>query len=96
MRLFVLHIPSEATEEEVGELFGQYGLVEGVRIILDRATRLSRCIAFVEMATADDAEAAIAGLHRAVWRDRKLVVEKARPSGPRIGDEKASGGVPPK
>ena len=47
--IFVGNLAFKASPEELSELFAQYGNVQSVRIMKDRATRRPRGFAFVEM-----------------------------------------------
>ena len=49
MKLYVGNLSCETTETELKELFTQSGLVETVRIIIDRDTGRSKGFGFVEM-----------------------------------------------
>jgi len=82
-KLFVGNVPWSATEDQLHELFSAHGQVVSVRLITDRHTGRSKGIAFVELDTADNAQAAIAALHGYVLDGRDLVVNVARPRQPR-------------
>ena len=74
-KLYVGNLPYSATEEEIRNLFAQYGEVISVSIISDRETGRPRGFGFVEMENADKA---IAELHDKEFGDRKLTVNEAR------------------
>lgn len=76
MRLYVGNVPWAATEEELQELFSEYGTCS-VRIIRDKETKKSRGFAFVQY-EGEDGEKAIEGLHDVVFQGRNLVVNEAR------------------
>jgi len=57
--LFIGNLPYAASEQEVTDLFGQAGTVQAVRIPIDRDSGRPRGFAFIEMATLDDAHAAV-------------------------------------
>jgi RNA recognition motif-containing protein len=86
-KLFVGNLSFTVTEPDLQELFAQHGLVKEVHLMLDRASGRPRGFAFVEMQTAQDAEAAIAALHGKEFEGRALTVNIARPR-----EERASGG----
>ncbi len=65
-------------EDDLGELFAQFGDVENVIIITDRETNRSKGFGFVEMAEKEAADEAIKGLNETTWMDRKIVVNQAR------------------
>ena len=76
-RIYVGNLPFSATEEEVKELFGEYGSVTNVSLITDRETGRPRGFGFVEME--DGAEEAIKNLDRLEMGGRSLNVNEARP-----------------
>jgi len=75
--IFVGNLPFSSTEEEVRELFEQYGEVVAVRIVTDRDTGRSRGFGFVEMDEADS-ENAIQSLDGVELQGRALRVNEAR------------------
>ena len=86
MTIYVGNLPFGATEEEVNELFSQYGAVQSVKLITDRETGKPRGFGFVEM-DHGDAEEAIEGLNGQSFGGRKLQVNEAREKkGGRDGD----------
>ncbi|MCD6181889.1 MAG: RNA-binding protein [Candidatus Cloacimonetes bacterium] len=74
-KLYIGNISWQASEEDLQELFSQYGQVESVRIITDRETGKSRGFGFVEM---EDAERAMAELNGVDLKGRSLRVSEAR------------------
>jgi len=79
--IFVGNLPFSATEQSVRSLFEPYGNVDRVSIITDRDTGQSRGFAFVEMADAGQADAAIEGLNGVDMDGRALKINEARPRG---------------
>ncbi len=77
-RVFVGNLPFSATEDQLRDLFGQHGEVTSVEIIKDKFTERSRGFAFVEMATDEQAAAAIAALNQLEMEGRQLTVNEAR------------------
>jgi RNA recognition motif-containing protein len=76
-KIYVGNLPFKATEEDLRELFAQYGSVESVRLITDRDTGRPRGFGFVEMS--DGANEAIAELNEREFEGRNLKVNEARP-----------------
>ena len=72
----------QATEDDLKEVFGEYGAVSRVSLPTDRETGRKRGFAFVEM----EEDAAIAELDGAEWLGRELKVNKAKPKEPRGGE----------
>ena len=77
-RIYVGNLPYSATEEEIRELFGQYGDVASVSLVSDRETGRPRGFGFVEMEE-DDADKAIQNLNNFSMGGRNLRVNEARP-----------------
>ena len=84
-KIYVGGLPYSATESELSELFSQHGTVESVNVITDKFTGQSRGFGFVEMATKEEAEAAINALNSTEMGGRTLTVNEARPQAPRTG-----------
>jgi len=78
-KLFVGNFPYETGEAELQELFARAGTVETVKVMRDMTTGRARGFAFVEMATDDDAQKAIAELNEYQLGGRSLAVNEARP-----------------
>jgi len=80
MNIYVANINFRAKEDDLKNLFAQFGEVSSVRIITDRATGRSRGFGFVEMPNDGEAQNAISNLNGANFSDRNLVVNEARPN----------------
>lgn len=72
-------MPWSATEQELEELFAQYGAVEEVHLPTDRDTGRPRGFGFVTFADATAANAAVEALHDQDFGGRPLTVNEARP-----------------
>jgi len=88
MNIYVGNLSFRATDEELINLFSEFGEVVSAKIIMDRESGRSRGFAFVEMANADDGKAAIEALDGQEHQGRNLRVNEAQPRGdrPRGGD----------
>jgi RNA recognition motif-containing protein len=78
-KLYVGSLPYSTTEQQLSELFSQYGSVTSAKVITDRYTGQSRGFGFVEMSTGEEAQKAIAALNGSALGGRTLVVNEARP-----------------
>ena len=65
------------TEDQLNNLFGQYGTVLSANIIIDRDTNRPKGFGFVEMEEEDAAEAAISALNGFEYDGRNLRVNEA-------------------
>ena len=94
MSIFVGNLPFRAEQEDVVELFAQFGEVVNCALPLERDTGRKRGFAFVEMADEATEEAAIEGLQGAELMGRPLRINKAEPRGsaPRRGGGGYGGG----
>ena len=77
-KLYVGNLNFEATEDQVRELFGSYGQVEEVKIIMDRFSGRSRGFAFVRMGSSDAAAQAKEALSGQPFQGKALVIDWAR------------------
>ena len=80
-KIYVGNLPFSASEEELEEMFAQFGEVTSVKLITDRETGRPRGFGFVEME--DGADAAISDLDGSDMGGRQLKVSEARPRGDR-------------
>lgn len=79
MSIYVGNIPYSVAEEDISEVFSEYGSVKRVYLPTDRESGRMRGFGFVEMASESEEEKAIEALNGADWMGRELRVNKARP-----------------
>ncbi len=79
MTIYVGNLSYQVTQEDVTEVFKEYGKVVRVQLPLDRETHRPRGFGFVEMSSDAEESAAIETLDGAEWMGRTLKVNKARP-----------------
>lgn len=79
MNIFVAKLNFNTKEEELSELFSQYGDVDSARIIMDRLTHRSKGFGFVEMPDDEAAKCAIAELDGYEFKGRVIAVSEAHP-----------------
>src|SRR2546430_4308808 len=77
-KIFVGNLSFQTSENDLNNLFAQFGAVESVSIITDRDTGRSKGFGFVSMGD-DDAEKAIESLNGKDFGGRALTVNEARP-----------------
>lgn len=82
-KLYVGSLPYKTTEQDLMEIFTQYGTVVSVKIVPDRVTGKSKGFGFVTMSTSDEAQKALEAVNGSDLDGRTLVVNKARPHQPR-------------
>jgi len=91
-KLYVGNLSYNTTEGELETLFAQSGTVESVRVMRDMATGRARGFGFVEMATEEEAQAAINACHGQEFGGRALTENEARPQEARSGGFGGGGG----
>ncbi|MEC4817627.1 MAG: RNA-binding protein [Scytonema sp. PMC 1069.18] len=79
MSIYVGNLSYEVRDNDLMEVFAEYGTVKSVQVPTDRETGRVRGFAFVEMGTDAEEAAAIAALDGAEWMGRNLKVNKAKP-----------------
>ncbi len=93
-KLYVGNLPYSVTDSSLKSNFAEFGSVSSARVMMDRDTGTSKGFGFVEMASAEVAQAAIAALHGVSVDGRSIVVTLARPreGGKEAGGRGAGGG----
>ena len=89
--IFVGNLDFNTSEEDLRQLFEVHGQVDRVSIMTDRDTGRSRGFGFVEMASTEDGEKAIAALNGKESNGRALTVNEARPREERSGGRSKTG-----
>ena len=79
MTIYVGNLSFQAEQEDLLDLFSQYGEVSKCSLPLDRETGRKRGFAFVEMSNDADEQKAIDDLQNVEWMGRMIRVNKATP-----------------
>ena len=79
MNIYVGNLPYNLSEEELQNVFAEYGAIDKVTIIMDRETGQSKGFGFIEMTNDEEAERAIEALNGAELKGRSMKVNQARP-----------------
>jgi RNA recognition motif-containing protein len=78
-KLYVGNLPYSADDASLRSNFSEYGDVASAKVMMDRDSGRSKGFGFVEMGTAEQAEAAIKGLNGMSVGGRDIVVNISRP-----------------
>ncbi len=78
-KLYVGNLTYQMTDQELHDLFSEAGNVASAQVVTDRYTSQSRGFGFVEMASEDEAQQAIAAINGRNVGGRALVVNESRP-----------------
>ena len=83
MNIFVGNLAFSTTDHDLRQLFEPFGVVDEIRVIMDRDTGRSKGFGFVEMPESAAAKSAIQGLNGKELDGRALTVNEAKPREPR-------------
>ena len=94
MNIYVGNLSWQMTDDDLSNLFTQYGTVTSAKILKEKNTGRSKGFGFVEMEDEEAAKAAIAALNESEVQGRKLIVNESqpRPEGEGGGYKKSGGG----
>ncbi|XP_010914288.1 multiple RNA-binding domain-containing protein 1 isoform X2 [Elaeis guineensis] len=81
-RLFIRNLPYTTTEDELMELFGRFGDISHVHIVVDKDTKRSKGIAYVLYTLPESAVRALEELDNSIFQGRLLHVMPAKPQNP--------------
>jgi len=84
-KIYVGNLPYSVTDSSLKSNFEEFGRVSSAKVMMDRETGSSKGFGFVEMASAEVAQAAISALHGMSVDGRSIVVTLARPREPSTG-----------
>jgi RNA recognition motif-containing protein len=78
-KIYVGNLPYSVSDATLESNFSEFGRVSSAKVMIDRETGRSKGFGFVEMATAEVAQAAIAALNGVSVDGRSITVNLARP-----------------
>ena len=79
MNIYVGNLSWSMTDDDLMNLFTQYGSVSSAKILKDKMNGRSKGFGFVEMEDNEAAKAAIANLNETEVQGRKLIVNESQP-----------------
>lgn len=77
MNIYVGQLPYSVTEEELREMFLEFGEVTKLNLIMDRYSGQSKGFGFIEMPNNSEADQAIKGLNKSMVKGREIKVNQA-------------------
>ena len=92
MNIYVGNLSYDMAEENLRQVFEQFGAVESVNIIKDKFSGQSKGFGFVVMPSATEGQSAIDGLNGKERNGRALKVNEARPPSDKRGGKGGFGG----
>jgi len=79
MNIFISNLSFRVNDEDLKQLFEEYGEISSAKVITDKYTGKSRGFGFVEMNNDDSAKKAIEELDRAEYDGKVITVSVAKP-----------------
>jgi RNA recognition motif-containing protein len=79
MNIFISNLSFRVSNEDLKQLFVEYGEVSSAKVIIDKFSGRSRGFGFVEMKNDDEAKKAIEELNQAEHDGKVISVSVARP-----------------
>jgi RNA recognition motif-containing protein len=92
MNIYVGNLSWSMTDDDLSNLFSQYGTVSSAKILKEKNTGRSKGFGFVEMEDDEAAKTAIAALNESEVQGRKLIVNESQPRPEGSGYKKTGGG----
>ena len=92
MNIYVGNLAYEVTQDDLREMFEEFGQIESVSVITDKFSGRSKGFGFVEMPSKDEGQAAIDDLNGKELKGRDLNVNEARPRTDFRNDNRRGGG----
>ncbi|MFV3407463.1 RNA recognition motif domain-containing protein [Bdellovibrio bacteriovorus] len=84
-KIYVGNLSFNVDQDQLNDVFAEFGTVDSVNMITDRDTGRSKGFAFVEMSTETEARAAIEKLNGMELAGRAMNISEAKPQEPRSG-----------
>ena len=81
MKLYVGNLPYTVTDEQLNEIFSEYGEVESASLIVDKFSNQSKGFGFVEMDDSNEGKSAVDALNGSEIGGRAWKVNEAKPRG---------------
>jgi RNA recognition motif-containing protein len=79
MNIFVGNLAKDVTDDDLQNLFNEYGSVKSVKVIRDLFSGESKGFGFIEMPGLSEAQKAINALNTVDVKGKKITVNEARP-----------------
>ena len=88
MNIYVGNLASDVSEEDLKNLFSEYGNITSVKVIKDMYSGTSKGFGFIELSNQTEAQKAINELNSKELKGKSIVVNEARPK-----NDSGSGGA---
>ena len=79
MNLYISNLSYNISDEDLRQLFADYGEITSAKVLMDRETGRSRCFGFVELSDDELAKKANEELNQASYDGKVINITEARP-----------------
>ena len=83
MNMYIGNLPYNVSEDELREMFSEFGTVDSIKLITDKFSGQSKGFGFIEMSNNSEADKAIKALNKSNVKGRDIKVNQAEPQGKR-------------
>ena len=77
MKIYIGQLPYTVTEDEIKEVFTEYGEIASLNLIMDKFSGQSKGFGFIDMPNNSEADQAIKGLNKTMYKGREIKVNQA-------------------
>jgi RNA recognition motif-containing protein len=77
MNIYVGQLPYSVTEDELKEIFTEYGEIASLNLIMDQFSGQSKGFGFIDMPNNSEADQAIKALNKTMLKGREIKVNQA-------------------
>ena len=78
MNIYVGQLPFDVTENELKELFSEFGEIASINLVMDRYSGRPRGFGFVDMPSNAEADTAIKALNRSMFKGKEIKVNQVQ------------------
>ena len=78
MNIYVGQLPHSVTENELKELFAEFGEIESVNLIMDRYSGNPKGFGFIDMPNNSEADTAIKALNKSTFNGKEIKVNQVQ------------------
>jgi RNA recognition motif-containing protein len=89
MNMYVGNLSFSVNEDDLKEVFAEFGEIESIKVIKDKFSGQSKGFGFVEMPSNSEADKAIKALNGSQMKGQAMKVNQANPKGNRASARKA-------
>ena len=83
MNIYIGQLPYSVNEDEIREVFAEYGEIASLNLIKDKFSGQSKGFGFIDMPNNSEADKAIKALNKSTLKGREIKVNQAEPRKPK-------------